>query len=335
MNISMRRVVMMAVIAISVFMGIWGHADAADACKVLVVSAYHESFFRAEEINEGIEEVLGTECALTYFYLDGLTDPAGVEAKAQDLYSQYLELQPDGVIAMGEEAQSAFVVPYLQDKVEIPVMFNSIFVPELYNYPSSNVSGIRVHWPIEDAIRFTQQLVPDIKSVGFLFADELAAYAVIEQISRESDSYPVSILEPVAVKTAEEAVEQAARLKNQCDALYIGPMSMLTRISGDAFSSETLLFSAIRKAFGKPTFATLLSYVEAGLLCGVRDFGQEQGQVAAEMLQQAMSGTPISELPVVENQFGQRILNKTVLKELGITTPSRQLLTGVNIVEIP
>jgi hypothetical protein len=55
-------------------------------------------------------------------------------------------------------------------------------------------------------------------------------------------------------------------------------------------------------------------YFEAGFLCTVRDFGHEQGQVAAEMLQKAMSGTPLTELPITQNQFGQRILNKTVLK---------------------
>ena len=66
MNIYMGRAVMMAVIAIRVFMGIWGHADAADACKVLVVSSYHESFFDTPNTNASIEEVLGAECALTY-----------------------------------------------------------------------------------------------------------------------------------------------------------------------------------------------------------------------------------------------------------------------------
>jgi hypothetical protein len=50
------------------------------------------------------------------------------------------------------------------------------------------------------------------------------------------------------------------------------------------------------------------------------------------MLQKAMSGTPLADLPITQNQFGQRIVNKTTLKELGIT-PSRQVLTGVEIVE--
>jgi ABC-type uncharacterized transport system substrate-binding protein len=332
MNIYVRRVVMMAVIAISVFMGIWGYASAVAACKVLVVSSYHESFFYNFDVNEGIEEVLGAECALTYVYLNALTEPAGVETKAQEAYLQYQTIQPDGVIAIGEDAQAFFVVPYLRDKVKIPVMFGVIYFPEVYEYPASNVSGIMIRAPIEDTIVFAQQLVPEISTIGFLFGDEPAAHAVIEQISREKDTYPAAALDPVVVKTAEEAVEQATVLKDQCDALYIGPISMLPGTSGGAFPSEKVLFSAIKQVYGKAILTGPQQYVEAGLLCTVKDFGQEQGQVAAEMLQKAMSGTPLADLPITQNQFGQRIVNKTTLKELGIT-PSRQVLTGVEIVE--
>lgn len=330
MNVYARNLVIaIAVIAVSVCLGTWGYAD---ACKVLVVSAYHESFFRVPEINEGIEDVLGADCALTYVYLDALTEPKGVETKAQEAYLQYQAIQPDGVIAMGEEAQAFFVVPYLRDKVETPVMFNSINFPEIYEYPASNVSGISIHWPIEDSILFIRQLVPEITTIGVLFADEPAVYALIEQISREQGTYSATVLDPVVVKTAEEAVEQAAVLKAQCDALYIGPISSLLGSAGEALSSEKLLFSAIRKSFGKGTLTNVGFYVEAGLLSGVQDFGQEQGQVAAEMLQKAMSGTPLTELPITQNQFAQRMLNKTVLKEMNIT-PSRQVLTGVEIME--
>jgi ABC-type uncharacterized transport system substrate-binding protein len=139
-------------------------------------------------------------------------------------------------------------------------------------------------------------------------------------------------LEPVVVTTAEEAVEQAAALKDQCDALFIGLVSGLVGPESGDFVSEQVLFAAIRQAFGKVTLTITQQYVEAGVLCGVKDFAQEQGQVSAEMLQQAMSGTPVADLPITQNQFGQRMLNKSVLKELGIR-PSRQVLTGVDIVE--
>lgn len=336
MNVYARNLVIaMAVITISVFISIWGSADVADACNVLVVISWHESFFGSLDVREGIEEVLGSDgadCTLTYLYLDALTEPSGVETKAQEAYRQYQVIRPDGVIAIGEEAQASFVVPYLREKVETPVMFGSVFFPEVYAYPASNVSGITISIPVAEAIQFAQQLVPEITTVGLLFADEPVGQAVIEQISRERDTYPVPVLDPVVVKTAEEAVAQAAVLKDQCDALYIGPISTLPATGGDTLSSEKLLFAAIKKVFGKATLASFESYIEAGVLCGVLEFPQEQGHVAAEMLQQAMSGTPITELPITQDQFGQRILNKTVLKELRIT-PSRRLLTGTKIVE--
>jgi ABC-type uncharacterized transport system substrate-binding protein len=325
---------MMAVLAISVFMGIWGHADAADACKVLVVSSYHESFFDTPNTNASIEEVLGAACTMTYLYLDTLTHPAGAETRAQEAYLQYQTIQPDGVIAVGEQAQEAFVVPYLREKVKTPVMFCGIPSPEKYGYPAANVSGISLHEPVGDAIVFAQQLVPEIATVGLLFADEPPAHNVIKQITSERDTYPVTLLDPVVVTTAEEAVEQAAVLKDQCDALFIGPITKVVGADNAAFPSEQVLFAAIRQAFGKTTFTIFSPYIEAGLLCGVGRVSEEQGLVAAEMLQKAMSGTPLAELPITQNQFGQRVVNKTVLKELGIT-PSRQLLTGVEIVEIP
>jgi ABC-type uncharacterized transport system substrate-binding protein len=323
---------MMAVIVVSVFMGIWEHADAADACKVLVVSSYHESFFDTPNTNASIEEVLGAECTMTYLYLDAITDPAGVETKAQEAYLQYQTIQPDGVIAVGEEAQSAFVVPYLREKVKTPVMFCGIPSPEKFDYPAANVSGISLHEPIGDAIVFAQQLVPEIATVGLLFADEPPAYNVIKQITSERDTYPVTVLDPVVVTTAEEAVKQAAALKDQCDALFIGPITKVVGAAIPDFPSEQVLFAAIRQAFGKATFTIFPGYIEAGLLGGVGRVVEEPGQVAAQMLQRAMSGTPVAELPITQTQFGQRVVNKTVLKELGIT-PSRQMLTGVDIVE--
>ena len=84
-----------------------------------MVSSYHELFPYNLEVNEGIEEVLGAECTLIYMYLDILTDPQGVEIKAQEALRQYQAIQSDGVIAFGEgAAQTSFVVLYLREKVQ-------------------------------------------------------------------------------------------------------------------------------------------------------------------------------------------------------------------------
>jgi ABC-type uncharacterized transport system substrate-binding protein len=321
------KLLIIATFTLYLFMGIGGHVGAAAACNVLVVMGTEETFFRSIEIKAGIEDTIGDQCDMTYMYLDSLSQPEGVEAKAQKAYAQYQAMQPDGVIATNDETQQYFVIPYLKDKVETPVMFAQIFAPpDVYGYPASNVSGIRSHWPVQDALVFAQQLVPSITKVGFLVGDEIAGHSQIQQIEREKETYPVTMLDPVLAKTPGEAVSQAKALKEQCDALYIGPISSLMTAPGD----QSLL-ADIGNAFGKVTLTNIMQYVEAGVLCGVKDFGEEQGRVASTMLLQAMQGTPVSELPITKNQYGGRLMNVATLKALGIR-PSQSALAGVELI---
>ncbi len=50
------------------------------------------------------------------------------------------------------------------------------------------------------------------------------------------------------------------------------------------------------------------------------------------MLMKAMQGTPVSEIPVAKNHKGKRLLNVTVLKNLGIK-PDLAVLQGSEIVK--
>jgi ABC-type uncharacterized transport system substrate-binding protein len=67
-------------------------------------------------------------------------------------------------------------------------------------------------------------------------------------------------------------------------------------------------------------------------LCAVAKNGQEQGKTAAEMLLKAMKGTPISKLPITQNDDGRRIVNIHTMKALGITPPEAAL-EGAELVD--
>jgi ABC-type uncharacterized transport system substrate-binding protein len=311
----------------------WMNVGEAADCKVLAVMAFQSDFFRMEEIQAGIDEVLGGACEVQYVYLNALSEPQNIEARAKEAYAVFQELQPNGVIATNDEAQAYFVAPYLKDQTETPVIFCDINeAPQTFGYPTEQISGILRRPPVGEAIVFARQLAPDINTVGILFAEEATSEALAKQISAERDTYAADVLEPSYVNTFDAAIATAGELKNQCDALFIGPIaSLLVDAAGNPLPMPQLV-TAVAQEFGKPTITIWDIVVRSGALCAVSDFGQEQGQVAAEMLQQAMAGTPMSELPVTKNQYGQRILNKTVLKTLGIT-PSRRVLVGTELVE--
>jgi ABC-type uncharacterized transport system substrate-binding protein len=314
------------------FIGFAVQAEELASCKVLVVMTYHEDFFWNQDIKEGIESVLTDKCDLKYVYLDVLKNPDGVEAKVQEAYTLYQEWQPDGVITADDDPQSGFVVPYLKDKVDTPIMFCGVNAePEKYGFPASNVSGILQRPHVKETITFVRQLVPSIQTVGVISLDIPAGRALSGQIQQEKDIYGVQVLETKYVSKMEEAVTVAEDLKTKCDALLMGPLGNLLDADGNKLTDKDV-YPVLTQAFGKATFTIWAQIVPYGVLCAIADRGQEQGEVASEMLLKAMKGTPISELPITRNKKGKRILNVTVMKSLGIK-PKPTVLKSVELVE--
>jgi ABC-type uncharacterized transport system substrate-binding protein len=312
--------------------GYAAQAEESTSCKVLVVMTYHEDFFWNQDIKEGIESVLADTCELKYVYLDILKNPDGVESKVQEAYALYQEWQPDGVITADDEPQLRFVVPYLKDKVETPVMFCGVNAePEKYGFPASNVSGILQRPHVRETITFVRQLDPSVQTVGVISLDIEAGQALSQQIQQEKETYPVQVFETKYVSKLDEAIGVVEELKTQCDALFMGPLGNLLDADGNKLTDEDV-YPALAQAFGKITFTIWAQIVPHGVLCAITDRGHEQGSVAAEMLLKAMQGTPVSELPITQNKRGKQILNVTVMKSLGIT-PKPHILKGVELVE--
>ena len=321
----------MSVVIVSMI-GAVADSAAQTPCTVLVVMSYAEEFFWNVEVREGIETVLGERCDLHYAYLDKISHPDGIAAKAEEAYSMYQTVQPDGVIAADDDAQTAFVLPYLKDQVDIPIMFCGVnATPEQYGFPTENISGILQRPHIRESITFVRQLVPDIKTVGCLSLDFPPGQGLAQQVKQEEATYPVEMLDVQFVTTLEGALEAVDALKSQCDALFMGPLGALSDADGNCLADADV-YPVLAEAFGKPTFTLWAQVVPYGVLCAVADRGQEQGELAAEMLWQAVQGTPVTDLPITQNKQGKLVLNVTVMKALGIR-PKAHMLKGVKVVE--
>ena len=68
-----------------------------------------------------------------------------------------------------------------------------------------------------------------------------------------------------------------------------------------------------------------------GAWAAVVKTGQEQGELSAEMLLQAMRGKPAGSIPVIQNTRGQRVINITALERHGIV-PKPTVLRGAALV---
>ncbi|MGD8846734.1 MAG: hypothetical protein PVJ84_13215 [Desulfobacteraceae bacterium] len=131
-------------------------------------------------------------------------DLKGGPLKAKKAYALYRKFQPDGVIAIDDNAQSMFVVPYLKDKVSVPVMFCGVNSdPDKYGYPASNVTGILERPHISESIAFVKQLVPSVNAFGFIGRDSITTKSMLRQIQHDAMKVLGIMPKPILLKGTE------------------------------------------------------------------------------------------------------------------------------------
>jgi len=306
--------------------------QAAAPFKVLVVMSYEETYPWVQKMKEGTDSVLADKHEVRYFYMDTKGNLKGGPQKAGEAYALYKEFQPDGVIVADDNAQSMFVVKYLKDKVETPVMFCGVNAdPEKYGYPSPNVSGILERLHVAESVALAKQLMPSLKTFGFMIKKSPTAEAILKDVRNESDRYVAKFVGSEEPETLEEAVTMAKKLREQCDALFLSTLQGIPDENG-RHPDDNEIIPIVLKAFGKPGITDAGYRVKYGMLCAVQQSGREQGATAAKMLLKAMGGTPVSEIPITRNYNGKRVINATVLKALGIR-PRADFMIGAELVK--
>ena len=315
-----------------ILLGMAVFPDEASAFKVLVVMSYDPTYPWSEEIREGITHVLPETWDIQYVYLDTKRYLEQGEKNAEEAYAFYQTFQPDGVIAADDNAQTLFVVPYLKEKVKTPVVFCGVnSPPENYGYPASNVTGVLEHPFLAETVGFLKQIDPRIKTIGHLIKKSPTGDAYFQQFQSVASQYAITSVAFNMPATFEEALAMTEELKMQSDALFIMTVNGLHDATGTPLTDEQIV-PLLVKTFGKPTCTDLQAYVNYGVLCSVGQSGQVQGSLAAEMLLQILNGTPLAELAIIRNYQGRRMLNVSVLKELGLK-PTLPILTGTQLIK--
>ena len=324
--------VLIGLVMVCSFIATVAPAIEAASCKVLVVMSYEEINPWCIEIKEGIDLILANVCEVTYFYMDTKKNFKGGQQKSKEAYSLYQKLHPDGVIAADDNAQWMFVLPYLKDQVSTPVMFCAVNAEaDKYGYPATNVSGILERNHIRESIALAKQLVPTIKTVGFLAKDSLPGKAILHQVEIESDTYVAEVIDFKLTKTIKETLAVIERFKAQADLLFLAATNGIFDNDGKPLDNKQVT-QIVSKAYGKPMIGGNRFHVDFGALCAVVKTGQEQGIVASEMLLKAIQGAAVSEIPITRNYEGKRVVNVTVMEKLGIT-PRPIILLGTQLVK--
>jgi len=294
-----------------------GAASAAEF-KVLVVMSYEEQNPWVKEIREGIDSALGGASQTTYFYMNTKVDRAGGPKRAEEAYALFQSLRPDGVIAADDDAQAWFVVPFLKDKVAVPVMFNGVNGEAgKYGFPSINVSGMLERAHVRESLAFIKQLIPTIQTACFVTNNVPAGIALRAQVEEEKEGYPVKVHGFHLIRSVGELDAMKKSLRATCDTLFIDSLEGILDGSGKPLDNKEVL-AILSKGYEGPILGGNRYQVEQGAWAAVVKTGQEQGEASAEMLLLAMRGTSVAKIPVAKNAKGQRVINVTALEAHGI-----------------
>lgn len=299
---------------LAAFLGLCVPAASGAQFKVLVVMSYEADNPWVKEIRAGVESVLGPMSDISYFHLNTKVDRASGPQRAQEAYDLYQRLQPQGVIAADDDAQAMFVVPFLRDKVVIPVMFNGVnAAAEQYGFPASNVSGILERAHVRESLAFIKQLVPAVQRACFITNDVPAGLALRTQVEEEQSTYPAKVVAFHLVKRADDIVALGDTLRAACDTLFIDSLEGILDSDLKPMNNAQAI-ALLARVYPGPILGGNRYQVEQGAWAAVVKTGQEQGATSAEMLLRAMRGTPVAEIPVTRNSRGQRVINVTAIE---------------------
>lgn len=298
--------------------------------RVLVVASYHAGYKWVEDIYRSLNQNLfGAD--LRIFYMDTKRNLSGAEEKATEALHLFQEMKPDAVITIDDNAQKYFVVPYLKDKVETPVIFCGVNDDATqYGYPSKNVTGVVEKKHYREGISFAKVIKPSLEKVAVMYRKSPSNDINLAQIKKEKDTYSAAVTEFVEVNTLAEARNEAARLASSTDALLLLNMTGILDTEGRQVEGHDAIASIVDMSM-LVTIGASDWEVEAGALCGVIKSGEEQGTLAAEMLLALWQGKSVKDLPVTQNKNGQRFLNINTLKKLDIKLKP-EVIIGTRIV---
>jgi len=303
----------------------------ADRFKVLVVMSYGPDYKFVQRIRQGIDSILSDTCRIKYFYMNTKNNFADGPQKAKAAYALYRKFRPDGVIAADDNAQSMFVVPYLKDKVKTPVMFCGVNeAPEKYGYPAGNVSGILERITITQSLAFAKQLIPSIRTFGYMTYDSPTGRSILKYFRQEEHTFPMKLTAVRLPKTLTETKAMAKELNSLCDVLFVPTMTGTKDDNGTPLSDKQVV-PVITDIFAKPIVGDHKFIIQHGMLCGMAQHMEEQGFTAAKMLLKAMQGTPVSEIPITRNRLSRAIINVTAMKAFGIK-PKPILLKNTELI---
>jgi putative ABC transport system substrate-binding protein len=220
-------------------------------------------------------------------------------------------LDPAAIVAIGTRA----TVWARDNTSEIPIVFAMVLNPvsggliESMHRPGGRITGAALDVPPQRQLETLHELV-GAQRIAVLYNPRETGLLVSE--AQQAARRAGLDLVPIAVHDPTELAESLARLDGSIEALWsVADRTVLSR----GMVEQVLLHTLDHRL---PFMGLSVQYVRAGALLALRTSYEENGEQAAELLMQVLSGAPAGSLSVAVPVEVDVVFNPRTAKRLGV-----------------
>ncbi|MBO6899978.1 MAG: ABC transporter substrate-binding protein [Rhizobiaceae bacterium] len=249
----------------------------------------------------------------------------------QQIAKKFIGDNPDVIVPITTPTSQAVIA----STDTIPIVFTTVtdpikakLIPQ-YEKPGGNVTGVSDAAPIQQQVALMQELVPDLKAIGYIYNPGLDnALATLEVLKRETEELGIAIFESPAPTTNEVALA-TKKLIGQVDAVYVpndttvvAALESIIKVGEDV---DLPVFAGETGAVARGVIASVgLDYVELGRITGHMAArvlnGENPGDIDAVIAYQVLTNFKVA-------------VNKKAAEAMGVTIPDAVLARATEIIE--
>ena len=264
-----------------------------------------------EDMREGftarLKELGYTEDKCEIYYKNAQGDAANFNAICQEMVDKDVDL----IAAIATPAAQAAV--NLQS--DIPVVFISVSNPTGAGiitdmaHPDKNATGTSNAIPVSEMFKLADQLTPGCQTYGLLYTTgEINAVTTINDAKAYMDANGLKYVEKVVSNSSE--VQQAAQsLVGSVDAIFCPNDSVV--------QAAMPQIAQIAREAKIPVYGSSAVMVNSGAFATISISDTEIGAISADMADQILKGTPVSEVPAKVVDVFTTVINQNTADAIG------------------
>ena len=217
----------------------------------------------------------------------------------------------------------------------IPIVFVDVtdplkakIIPQ-FKKPGGNVTGVSDAAPIEQQLKLFKEIVPNLKSIGFVYNPGLdSSKATLGWMQEQGKKLGIEVVE-AAAPTTNEVIPAARKLVGKVEAIYVPNdttvIAALETIVKIGEETKTPVFTGETRGVDRGSIASVgLNYTEVGKLAGYMAAevlgGKKPGDIDAVVAYETLPNFVV-------------VVNKKAAASMGVTLPDAVIKKATKVVE--